>query len=479
MSETKTQNQPRLLPVILAGGSGTRLWPVSRKHYAKQYLALDGSTTMLQATVRRLDSILHASPLLICNEDTRFLAAEQMRQIDCEDALILLEPAGRNTAPAIALAAIEATTAGEDPVLLVMPADHKICDEAKFIEAVSVAMEFAESGQLVTFGITPTHPETGYGYIESGESISSNKASKVRAFVEKPDLETAKNYVKTGGYYWNSGVFMFQASRYLEELEKFRPDISEACKRASEGKESDLHFLRFDTEAFLACPSESVDYAVMEKTNDAVVVPLDAGWSDIGSWAALWAASKKDSNGNCEVGDVVNLGGTGNYINADSRLVTAVGCEDMVIIETKDTVFVSPKDKVNDVKLLVQKLTSENRSEVDYHREVYRPWGKYDSIDLGERYQVKRITVHPGAKLSVQRHNHRAEHWVVVRGTASVTKGDETITLTENESVYLPLGVIHALENPGKIPLELIEVQTGSYLGEDDIERFEDIYGRV
>ena len=473
MSDTKNT----LLPVILAGGSGTRLWPLSRKHYAKQYLALGGDMTMLQETVGRLSGVDHLPPLLICNDDTRFLAAEQMRQIGRMDASILLEPAGRNTAPAIALGAFEAVASGNDPILLVMPADHKICDLAAFLRVVKTGQDLAASGKLVTFGIVPTHAETGYGYIQSGAPVGA--ALTVAAFVEKPDAETAEGYFKSGEYYWNSGIFMFRASRYLEELEKFRPDILLACQTAFSGKQADLDFLRFDKDAFLACPDDSIDYAVMEKTADAVVVPLDAGWSDIGSWAALWDASDKDENGNCEIGDVVSLDGTGNYINAQNRLVTAVGCENMVIVETKDVVFVAPKDRVQDVKKLVAQLKSDSRPEVDFHREVYRPWGKYDGVDAGERYQVKRITVNPGAKLSVQKHFHRAEHWVVVRGTAKVTKGKETILLTENQSTYIPLGEVHSLENPGKVPLELIEVQSGSYLGEDDIVRYEDRYGRT
>jgi mannose-1-phosphate guanylyltransferase len=472
MSEQNT-----LLPVILAGGSGTRLWPLSRKHYAKQYLALGGDKTMLQETVARLGNLAHLAPLLICNEDSRFLAAEQMRQMGRADASILLEPAGRNTAPAIALGAFEALANGDDPILLVMPADHKINNSVAFIEAVQIGMDLAANGKLVTFGITPTHPETGYGYIRSGAPVSA--AYAVDAFVEKPDSATAEGFLKTGSYYWNSGIFMFRASRYLEELGKFRSDILNACQDAFAGKQVDLDFLRFDKEAFLACPEDSIDYAVMEKTGDSVVVPLDAGWSDIGSWAALWEASPKDADGNCEIGDVISLNGKGNYINADSRLVTAVGLEGMVIVETKDTVFVAPKNKVQDVKALVERLKESNRAEVDFHREVYRPWGKYDSVDMGGRYQVKRITVNPGAKLSIQKHHHRAEHWVVVTGTARVTKGDETILLSENQSTYIPLGEIHALENPGKVPLELIEVQSGSYLGEDDIVRLEDKYGRT
>ncbi len=479
MTQSHSGTEIRLLPVILAGGSGTRLWPLSRKHYAKQYLSLDGGGTMLQATVTRTADLHCAPPFVICNEETRFLAAEQMRQLGANDALILLEPAGRNTAPAIALAALEASASGVDPILLVMPADHKISDTKAFTSAIEGAMPLAQAGRLVTFGITPTRPETGYGYIRSGDSVAGTDACAVAAFVEKPDLATAEQYLSEGGYFWNAGIFLFRASRYLEELERFRPDILNACKKAFTGRQGDLDFLRFDEAAFLACPNVSIDYAVMEQTNDAVVVPINAGWSDIGSWSALWDASVKDKNGNCEVGDVLSLNGTGNYINAGSRLVAAVGLEDMVIVETKDAVFVAPKARIDQIKDLIAQMSAKDRPELDHHRVVYRPWGKYDSIDIDERHQVKRITVNPGAKLSVQKHYHRAEHWIVVRGCAKVTRGAETILLSENESTYIPLGEIHALENPGKIPLDLIEVQSGSYLGEDDIVRFEDKYGRV
>lgn len=478
MSKASVETTYSLLPVILAGGSGTGLWPLSRKHYAKQYLALGGTSTMLQATVRRLGTLPCVSPFVICNEETRFLAAEQMRQIGQDKALILLEPVGRNTAPAIALAALEAISGGDDPVLLVMPADHKINNPEAFTAAVEIALPLAVLDHLVTFGITPTHPETGYGYIRSGTAISASGAFKIDAFVEKPDLATAEDYIATGGYFWNSGIFLFRASRYLAELEALRPDVLDACRAAHAGKESDLHFLRFDEAAFLACPDVSIDYAVMEKTYASVVVPLDAGWSDIGSWSALWDASEKDGDGNFEIGDVLSLNGSGNYINAGSRMVAAVGLENMVVVETKDTVFVAPKNRVGEIKGLIAQMTAQGRPELDHHREVVRPWGKYDSIDMSERYQVKRITVNPGAKLSVQKHHHRAEHWTVVRGSALVTRGEETILLSENQSTYIPLGEIHALENPGKIPLELIEVQSGSYLGEDDIVRFEDKYGR-
>lgn len=470
---------PSILPVILAGGSGTRLWPLSRTNHAKQFLALDGATTMLQATLKRISALRCAPPIVICNENTRFLAAEQLRQIGQDQASIFLEPAGRNTAPAIALAALEVIAKGDDPVLLVMPADHKIDDLRAFEATLETALLMGRADHLVTFGIKPTHPETGYGYIRSGAAISGGVAFEIDAFVEKPDLETAEHYIATRGYFWNSGIFLFRASHYLAELEELRPDVLDACRAAYAGKEHDLHFLRFNEAAFLACPDVSIDYAVMEKTSTSVVVPLDAGWSDIGTWSALWDASEKDGDGNCEIGDVLNLNGSGNYINAGSRLVAAVGLENMVVVETQDTVFVAPKSRVGEIKSLIAQMKAQKRPEPDHHREVIRPWGKYDSIDTGKRYQVKRITVNPGAKLSVQKHHHRAEHWIVVHGSALVTKGEETILLSENQSTYIPLGTIHALENPGKIPLELIEVQSGSYLGEDDIVRFEDMYGRT
>lgn len=479
MSDPSVERHPILLPVILAGGSGTRLWPLSRKHYAKQYLTLDGTTTMLQATVARIATLSCAAPYVICNEETRFLAAEQMRQIGQDKALVLLEPAGRNTAPAIALAALEALAVGADPVMLVMPADHKIGDTTAFTAAVDTALPLAQANKLVTFGITPSRPETGYGYIRAGSKIAGSDAYAVEAFVEKPDAATAEGYLASGAYYWNSGIFLFLASRYLEELEAYRPDVMKACRAAHAGRQADLDFLRFDEAAFLACPDVSIDYAVMEQTTDAVVVPIDAGWSDIGSWTALWDASNKNSDGNCEIGDVISLNGSGNYINATSRMVATVGLEDMVVVETPDAVFVAPKARIDEIKAVIAQMTENGRPELDHHRVVYRPWGQYDSIDIGDRYQVKRITVKPGAKLSVQKHHHRAEHWVVVRGCAKVTRGEETILLTENQSTYIPLGEIHALENPGKIPLDLIEVQSGSYLGEDDIVRFEDKYGRV
>ncbi|MBL1437024.1 MAG: mannose-1-phosphate guanylyltransferase/mannose-6-phosphate isomerase [Rhodobacteraceae bacterium] len=464
-----------LQPVILAGGSGTRLWPLSRKHYAKQYLQLDGAQTMLQNTLTRVSALAHLPPMLICNEDSRFLAAEQVRQLGIS-ASILLEPAGRNTAPALAMAALEAQAVADDPVLLVMPADHKICDQAAFSKAISAGQPFAENGDLVIFGIRPTCAETGYGYIKA--TAPKGDALKVEAFVEKPNKDTAAAYLAQGSYYWNSGIFMFRASQYLAALSQHSPDILHACNAAYQGRSADLDFLRFDTEAFLACPEDSIDYAVMEKSDNLVMLPLDAGWSDIGSWAALWEASMKDGAGNCEIGDVISVEGRGNYINAQSRLVATVGCEDMIIVETKDAVLVAPKAQVAGIAALVASLKAENRPEVAYHRDVYRPWGSYDTVDQGARYLVKRITVKPGGKLSLQKHFHRAEHWVVVRGTAKVTKGDTVLELSENQSIFLPLGVVHALENQGETPLELIEVQTGDYLDEDDILRLEDRYGR-
>ena len=467
-----------ILPVILAGGSGTRLWPLSRKYYAKQYLALTGEASMLQLTVARLGGLSCEAPFIVCSEETRFLAAEQMREIGNEKALILLEPAARNTAPAIALAALEALKGGNDPLLLVMPADHKIENNEAFKSAIEIAVPIARSGHLVTLGIEPNYPETGYGYICKGEAIFDNTAFNISSFIEKPNLEAAEDYVNSGTHLWNSGIFLFNASRYIEELETLSPEIMKACRSAHLGRSRDMNFCRFNGIEFLACPEISIDYAVMEKTTESVVVPLDAGWNDIGSWLALRDIEAKSDDGNVEIGDVLSLRGVGNYINAGSRLVTAIGLENMVVVETKDAIFIAPKDRVSEIKDLIVHMEEKGRTELDHHCVVFRPWGKYESIDIGERYQVKRITVNPGAKLSVQKHYHRAEHWTVVSGSAVVTCGDETILLSENQSTYIPLGEIHALENPGKIPLELIEVQSGSYLGEDDIVRFEDKYGR-
>ena len=468
-----------LFPIIMAGGSGSRLWPLSRQLNPKQFLPLaDADFSMLQATIQRLDGLGAALPRLICNEQHRFLAAEQLRLLGLEKAGILLEPVGRNTAPAIALAALQACSEAEDPILLILAADHLIQDVEAFQTCIQTALPLAQDGKLVTFGIVPTHAETGYGYIEQGIDVGVG-GFKVSRFVEKPDLVTAQEYLANGSYFWNSGMFMFRASRYLEELETYRPDILAACRAALAGGSQDMHFTRVDEAAFAACPDDSVDYAVMEKTADAVMVPLDAGWSDIGSWTALWDVSDKDQQGNVFKGDVLNQQSRNTYVHADSRLVATVGLDDLVIVETKDAVLVAHKDHVQDVKKIVEQLKNGSRTEHINHREVYRPWGVYDSVDNGHRYQVKRITVKPGAKLSVQMHHHRAEHWIVVSGTARVTNGEKTYLVCENESTYIPIGQIHALENPGVIPLELIEVQSGSYLGEDDIVRFEDKYGRT
>lgn len=468
-----------LFPIIMAGGSGSRLWPLSRQLNPKQFLPLaDADFSMLQATIQRLDGLGAALPRLICNEQHRFLAAEQLRLLGLEKAGILLEPVGRNTAPAIALAALQACSEAEDPILLILAADHLIQDVEAFQTCIQTALPLAQDGKLVTFGIVPTHAETGYGYIEQGIDVGIG-GFKVSRFVEKPDLVTAQEYLANGSYFWNSGMFMFRASRYLEELETYRPDILAACRAALAGGSQDMHFTRVDEAAFAACPDDSVDYAVMEKTADAVMVPLDAGWSDIGSWTALWDVSDKDQQGNVFKGDVLNQQSRNTYVHADSRLVATVGLDDLVIVETKDAVLVAHKDHVQDVKKIVEQLKNGSRTEHINHREVYRPWGVYDSVDNGHRYQVKRITVKPGAKLSVQMHHHRAEHWIVVSGTARVTNGEKTYLVCENESTYIPIGQIHALENPGVIPLELIEVQSGSYLGEDDIVRFEDKYGRT
>jgi len=459
--------------VVMAGGSGTRLWPLSRGGHPKQFLALHGEDTMLQATVRRLSTLDIKTSVTICNEEHRFFVAEQLREINSLGSIIL-EPIGKDTAPAIALAAFSAQ---DDPLLLVLAADHVIQNDTKFIEAVTVAIPLAESGKLVTFGIVPCEPHTGYGYIKRGEKQGDGFV--VDKFVEKPSVALAQQYITSDEYYWNSGMFLFRASRYLEELEKFRPDIYRACKASMVAAQPDLDFLRINKEKFSECPSESIDYAVMENTADAVVVPMDAGWSDIGSWSSLWNVSQKDTDGNTTHGDVMLHNSSNSYIRTDGRLVAAIGVDDLVIVSTKDALMVAHKNSVQDAKIIAQQLKAESRSEWELHREVCRPWGKYDSIDHGERYQVKRITVKPGAKLSVQMHHHRAEHWIVVSGTAKVTNGSESFLLAENESTYIPVGAVHALENPGKVDLELIEVQTGSYLGEDDIVRLEDRYGRL
>lgn len=466
------------IPVIMAGGSGTRLWPLSRGNFPKQFLSLTGEYTMLQQTVLRLKELEHAAPLFICNEEHRFIAAEQVRQLGLKQADILLEPVGRNTAPAIALAAMRACQQNNaDTVLLVLAADHVITDTAAFQQATKRALPLAQAGKLVTFGIVPTSAETGYGYIKRGEQ--AGLAFTVQRFVEKPNQTTAEQYLQSGEYYWNSGMFMFRADVYLQQLQQFRPDIYAACETAMAVQTPDLEFVRVDKAAFAACPADSIDYAVMERTEHAVVLPLDAGWNDVGGFAALWQVSAKDANNNVLNGDVLALDSHGTYIHSEDKLVAAIGVEDLIVISTKDAVLVAHKDKAQEVKQIVNQLAADGRSEAVFHREVYRPWGKYDSIDNGERFQVKRITVKPGAKLSVQMHHHRAEHWIVVSGTARVTLDDKEQFVTENQSVYIPITAVHALENPGKVPLELIEVQSGSYLGEDDIVRFADRYGRA
>lgn len=465
-------------PIIIAGGVGSRLWPLSREAFPKQFQKLHGNKTMLQATIERLQGLDYLPPIVICNENHRFIVAEQLRQIEQLNHNIILEPVGKNTAPAIALASFYTTKNGANPDLLILPADHVILDMLAFQTSIKQALSHIENNKLVTFGIVPHSPETGYGYIQCGEKLTQT-GFVVNQFVEKPDQQTAQNYLDSGNYLWNSGMFAFKAENYLKELKTHRPDIYNVCQQATEKLDSDLDFIRINNKIFDTCPEESIDYAVMEKTADAVVVPMDAGWNDVGAWSSLWDVSDKDQDGNSKNGDVLCIDSYNNYILAETGLVATVGVEDCIIVQTKDAVLVTNKDKAQDVKLLVKQLQKQNRSETLLHREVYRPWGKYDSIDNGKRYQVKRITVKPNEKLSVQMHHHRAEHWIVVSGTAKVSVDGKESLLSENQSVYIPLGAVHFLENPGKIPLELIEVQVGSYLGEDDIVRFEDRYGRI
>ncbi len=494
-----------MIPVIMAGGSGTRLWPLSRTAFPKQFLSLGQDQTMLQQTVSRLDGFSSAKPIVITNEDHRFLVAEQLRQMGRE-ASILLEPVGRNTAPAIALAAFQAlksaglsdyaenpsalpeSQSGEMPVLLILAADHVIKDTGAFQAAASSLLPAVLDGQFGTLGIVPTEPATGYGYIRSGSKVGDLFA--VEEFVEKPDEATAKEYLKSGQYYWNSGMFMIRADRYLHELKRFSPEMFTACQAAMQDTADDLDFTRINKEAFMQCPDDSIDYAVMEPLSaqkgdsQVVVAPLDAGWSDVGSWSALWDIADKTEDGNAalhtgnKTGQAIMKDASDCLVSTSDRLVAMLGVEDLVVVDTKDALLVAHRDKVQDVKKVVAEVKAQGRGLHEFHREVYRPWGRYDSIDNGERYQVKRITVKPGAKLSVQMHHHRAEHWIVVSGTAKVTNGDETFLVTENESTYIPIGQVHCLENPGRVELEMIEVQSGSYLGEDDIVRFEDKYGR-
>lgn len=465
-----------LIPVIMAGGSGSRLWPLSRTMYPKQFLNIVGENTMLQDTLLRLAELESSDPIIICNNEHRFLVAEQLRDIDYAGEIIL-EPFGRNTAPAITLAALQALEKDKESTLLVLAADHVIQDTSGFCESIKSAISLAENNELVTFGIVPDKPETGFGYIKAGAKLSAG--FKVDKFVEKPSYDVAKSYVDSGEYFWNSGMFLFKASVFLEELEKYNPEILDVCKKCIGNARKDLDFLRISQDDFESCPSDSIDYAVMEKTESAAIIPLDVGWNDIGSWSAMWDINAKDENNNKLIGDVIAEKSSNCFIRAEDRLVSVLGLDNVVVVDSKDALLVANKSMVQDVKTIVSRLKNMQRDEWKIHREVYRPWGKYDSIDVGTRYQVKRITVNPGAKLSVQMHHHRAEHWVVVSGTASVTNGDRTFLVSENESTYIPIGTIHALENPGKVPLELIEVQTGSYLGEDDIVRLEDNYGRA
>jgi len=484
----------KIIPVIMAGGSGTRLWPLSRKLFPKQFLPLMGEQTMFQDTLSRLgldntaslsseESLDIGLPIIVCNDEHRFIVAEQLRKSEQLVSSIILEPVGRNTAPAVALAALDAIESGEDPLLLVLAADHVIKNTAAFHHAISAAETLANKGKLATFGIVPRSPEVGYGYIKAGQpekvtGVDLEGVAPVAEFVEKPNLLTAQSYLDAGCYYWNSGMFMFKASVFLDELKAYRSDILDAVTKAYKGKSMDLDFVRLDEGAFSVCPDDSIDYAIMEKTQQAMVVPLDAGWSDVGSWSSLWEESIQDDSGNVNRGDVISHDSENNLFFSDHKMIAAVGVNDLVIVDTPDAVMVSPKSRVQEVKQIVKRLESSQRSEATVHREVTRPWGCYDSIDIGERFQVKRITVKPGAKLSLQMHHHRAEHWIVVSGSALVTVDDKTSLLSENQSTYIPIGVTHRLENPGVLPLEMIEVQSGSYLGEDDIVRFEDTYGR-
>jgi len=469
----------KIIPVILSGGSGTRLWPLSRKQYPKQYLPLVGDNTMLQETILRLEGLDNLSdPIIVCNADHRFLVAEQCQQINITNPTILLEPVGRNTAPAIVAASLQSLKTSDNAVLLVLSADHVIQDVNAFHVAINIANEQAQDGKLVTFGIVPTDANTGYGYIKASKT-NNDGAYKVEEFVEKPDLKTAEFYLEQGNYLWNSGMFMFKATILIDELTKYSPDIVKAVNNSVDSAVRDLDFIRLDGQAFESSPSDSIDYALMEKSNNVVVVPLDAQWNDIGSWSALYDIGTKDNNGNVVKGDVIIQDATNTYINANHHMVAVIGVDNLIVIDTPDATFIATQDKAQEVKSIVESLQVNGRDEGSAHRKVYRPWGWYDSIEMGRHFQVKRLHINPGEKLSLQMHHKRAEHWVVVNGAATVTNGDQTFDLNKGESTYIPLGVTHALENNTQNPLEIIEVQSGAYLGEDDIVRFEDIYGRI
>ena len=465
-----------IAPIILSGGSGTRLWPLSRKLHPKQFINLVNDTTLFQDTILRLPKDV-ADPLIICNEEHRFLAAEQLRQIHKNSNGIILEPIGKNTAPAIALAALKFVNNGEDPLLLVLSADHLIQDTDAFHQSIKIAEKLAEKDKLVTFGIVPDKAETGYGYIQA-DINNTTDSYNIQSFTEKPNQEDAQKYLDSGNYLWNSGMFMFKASIYLQELEKFEPEILTSCKKSCQTEYKDKDFIRLNNDEFRQCPEQSIDYGVMEHTEGAMVVPLDANWSDIGSWDALWDAKNKDSNGNVSEGDVILNGVKNTYTYSSNRLVSAIGVSDLVIVDTQDALLIADKNHSQNIKNIVNQLKKENRSEAENHRKVLRPWGYYDSIDVDDGFQVKRILVNPGAKLSLQKHQHRAEHWVVVKGVATITRGDDVFVLKENQSTYIPKGEVHRLENTEETDLEIIEIQTGDYLGEDDIIRLEDDYQR-
>lgn len=473
------ESVPRVIPVVLSGGVGSRLWPLSRKHCPKQLLALVGARSMFQETVDRVSGVAGISaPLIVCNEDLRFLIAQQLQDLDLTPRGIILEPVGRNTAPAAAVAALECLRTDEDPLMLVLPADHVICDVPGFQHAVEVAAPFAENGFLVTFGVRPERAETGYGYIRVGERLDGKEVRKVSRFYEKPDAPSARSYVECGDFLWNSGMFLFRASTFLRELKRSGPEMVGACEKAMGRAARGPDFIRLDPEAFSACPADSIDYAVMQDSKIGAVVPIEVGWSDVGSWKSLWEISERDGEGNVIHGDVTALNVKDSYLRAERRLVAAVGVNNVVVVETADAVLVAGKDCVQDVKDVVGRLERENREQTHSHRFVGKPWGGYETLERGEGYQVKRITVNPASSLSLQLHRRRAEHWVVVRGLARVTVGDEIRTLSEDQSVYIPAGAPHRLENPGPKQVEFIEVQTGGYLGEDDIVRFQDLYGR-